>query len=477
MKFYISILIAFCFFSCDAPEQVVIKPGCVRDWEDIRADSVITVLAENSPVSYFVYRGRNMGYEYEMLYEFAKDMNLRIQIKMVHDLDTMVHLLENCEGDIIAANMAITNRRKNGLSFTIPHLTTRMVLIQRKPLNYRKMKSKEIEDSLITDISQLKGKTIHVWKHSTYFEQIHRINQAYQLHMTIIGTDGDIITEELIRQVSDGEIELTIADQNIAEIDLNFYPNLDISLELSGDQEIAFITRTSSHKLLDTLNYWLQNPKTNSTRGEVRRKYFERSNLANKANKEYSSLKDGQLSPYDDIIKQECAIYGWDWRLICAIMYQESKFETWKVSWAGAYGLFGFMPGTGEQYGINPSSPPEAQVKAALKKLDKNYKEWAVEIKDSLECMNFTLATYNSGRGHIDDARRLCDKYGKDKNIWTGHVNEMLLNLSKPQYYKDDLVRNGYCRGVETYEYIIDIRQRYEEYKAAFPDENVIANR
>ncbi|MBK6527944.1 MAG: hypothetical protein IPG07_21760 [Crocinitomicaceae bacterium] len=101
------------------------------------------------------------------------------------------------------------------------------------------MKSAEIEDSLITDISQLKGKTIHVWKHSTYFEQIHRINEAYQLHMTIIGTDGDIITEELIRQVSDGEIELTIADQNIAEIDLNFYPNLDIGLELSGDQEIA----------------------------------------------------------------------------------------------------------------------------------------------------------------------------------------------------------------------------------------------
>ncbi|MBK6527943.1 MAG: transglycosylase SLT domain-containing protein [Crocinitomicaceae bacterium] len=119
--------------------------------------------------------------------------------------------------------------------------------------------------------------------------------------------------------------------------------------------------------------------------------------------------------------------YGWDWRLICAIMYQESKFETWKVSWAGAYGLFGFMPGTAEQYGIGPSSPPEAQVRAALQKLDKNYDEWAVEIKDSLECMNFTLATYNSGRGHIDDdARALCDKYGKDKNIWTGHERDVV---------------------------------------------------
>ncbi|MBK6527945.1 MAG: hypothetical protein IPG07_21765 [Crocinitomicaceae bacterium] len=118
MKFYISIFIAFCVFSCDAPEQVVVKPGCVRDWEDIRADSVITILAENSPVSYFVYRGRNMGYEYELLYEFAKDMNLRIQIKMVHDLDTMVHLLENCEGDFIAPTWPLPTEGKNGLSFS-----------------------------------------------------------------------------------------------------------------------------------------------------------------------------------------------------------------------------------------------------------------------------------------------------------------------------------------------------------------------
>lgn len=463
--------------SCGNPETVAVKHACVHDWEEIRRDSVITILAENSPASYFVYRGRNMGYEYELLYQFAKDMNIRLQVKMVHDLDTMIHLLQNCEGDIIAANLAVTNRRSEGLSFSYPHMTTRMVLVQRKPDNYRKMKKEELADSLITDIAQLKGRTIHVWKHSTYFQRIHQLNAAYQLNMTIVGTDGDLITEELIRQVSDGEIDLTIADENIAQIDLNFYPNLDIDLELSEDQQIAFVLRKSSHTLLDTLNAWLQNPKNASTLGEVHRKYFERKNLANKANQEFSSLKDGQLSPYDDLVKTECAQYGWDWRLILAIMYQESKFETWKVSWAGAFGLFGFMPGTAEQYGISPASPPAEQIRAALEKLDKNYDEWATEIKDSAECLNFTLATFNSGRGHIDDARALCDKYGKDKNVWTGQVNEMLLNLSKPLYYRDPVVKNGYCRGVETYEYIIEVRQRYEEYKAAFPDENRIAQK
>jgi len=463
--------------SCGNQEAGEVKHACVRDWDEIRSDSVLTIIAENSPASYFVYRGRNMGYEYELLYEFAKDNDLRLQVVMVHNLDTMAYLLQSCQGDIIAANLTVTSQRSDAFTFSDSHLTTRMVLIQKKPESYKKLNKTELEDSLITSIEELKGKTIHVWKYSTYFEQIHKLNSEYNLNMTIVGTDGDLITEELIRQVSAGEIELTIADENVARIDLNFYPNLDISLELSEDQQIAYVLRKSSHKLIDSLNAWLADEKNASTIGEVKRKYFERKNLAIKANKEFSSLKDGQLSPYDDVLKIESAKAGWDWRLIAAIMYQESKFETWKVSWAGAFGLFGFMPGTAEQYGISPSSSPEAQIKAAIRKLDKNYDEWATEITDSLECLTFTLATFNSGRGHIDDARALCDKYGKDKNRWDGHVNEMLLNLSKPQYYKDKLVKNGYCRGVETYEYIIEVRQRYEEYKAAFPVDNIISMR
>jgi len=463
------------FFSCSGEEkQGHVEHSCIKDWEDIRKDSVLTVLAENSPATYFVYRGKNMGYEYEILYQFAKDMDIRLHVKMVHDLDTMIHLLQNCEGDIIAANLAITDERKEGISFSNSFLATKMVLIQRKPENYRKMKKDELQDTLITEISELRGKTIHVWKNSTYYAQITYINQMYQLDINIVATEGDLITEELIRQVSDGEIDYTIVDENVAQIDLKFYPNLDIALELSGEQNIAFVLRKSSITLLDTLNYWLSNPKNKSTLGEIRRKYFDNKNLSVKANKEYSSLKDGQLTPYDDYLKSESAKYGWDWRLLAAIMYQESKFEMWKVSWAGAFGLFGFMPGTAEQYGISPSSSAEAQISAALRKLDKNYDQWNEEVKDSLECMNFTLATFNAGRGHIDDARTLCDKYGKDKNIWTDHVNQMLLNLSKPLYYRDDLVKNGYCRGTETYDYIIEVGQRYAEYKAAFPDDNII---
>ena len=454
-------------FSCKEEHKTTNEvPKCTRDWEEIEKDSVLTILAENSPASYFIYRGRNMGFEYELLYEFSKDMDLRIQIEMVNDLDVMLEKLDNCEGDVIACHLTVTDKRRELIDFSTSYLSTHEVLIQRIP------KKNDTINELITEVEQLRNKKVHVWKNSSFYDHIVKINKNLNLNMSIVPTEGDLITEELVRQVANGEIDYTIADENVAKIDLNYYDNIDISLKLSPKQEIAFGLRKNSNRLIDTLNHWLNSKENKSTIGEVKRKYFKRRNLTNKANNQYSSLLgEGKISPYDEVIKTESAKIGWDWRLISAIIYQESKFETWKVSWAGAYGIFQFMPATAASYGINRDSPPEKQIAAGIKKLNKNFNQWLELIPDSTESLKFTLGTFNSGRAHIDDARALCKKYDMNPDVWTDNVNEMLLKLSQPKYYRDEVVKNGYCRGIETYEYIIEIIQRFEEYKAAFPEE------
>jgi membrane-bound lytic murein transglycosylase F len=466
MKHLLLFIPILLIFSC-TPEKAIEEEEykCERKWDDIKADSVITILAENSPASYFIYRGRNMGFEYELLYEFSKDIKLRLQIRMVNDLDEMLNLLDNCEGDIIACNLTVTEQRKGLIDYSTSYLNTHEVLIQRIPSDTDSV------TSLIEHVEQLEGKKIHVWKNSSFYEHLVKLNENLDLNMNIVPTEGDLITEELVKQVSEGVIDYTVADENVAKIDLNYYKNIDISLKITESQEIAFGLRKGSGTLLDTLNHWLNDKNNRSTIGEVKRKYFKRRNLSNKANQEFSSLViDGALSPYDKIIKEKSKGIGWDWRLISAIIYQESKFETWKESWAGAYGLFQFMPATAQSYGINRNSSAENQIGAGIRKLNKNFNQWLEEIADSTECLKFTLGTFNSGRGHIDDARALCEKHGFDQDVWRDNVNEMLLNLSRPKYNRDEVVRNGYCRGIETYEYIIEVIQRFEEYKAAFPE-------
>lgn len=478
MKFYINIFFLIIFLSSCSQNNNKLKnwdtTECYRDWDEIENEEELTILAENSPASFFIYKGKNMGYEYELLHEFAKDMDIKLQIKMMHNLDSMLLALRNCEGDLIACNLTITPERENELNFTVPHLITHQVLIQKKPKNWWKLSKKALNDSLITSVEELKGKEIFVWQNSTYFKKINEINQKLNLNLLIIPVEGDITSEELIEMVDKEEIKYTITDENVAKINQKYFPNIDISLRISGDEAIAFAGRKTSTKLIDTLNYWLTDKKNKSTIGEVKRKYFKRTHLINKAIGKYSSvMAEGQLSPYDDIIKKESQRIRWDWRLISSIIYQESKFETYKKSWAGAFGIFQFMPATAQAYGISPNSSAETQIHAGVTKLSKNYKRWLRDLRnDSTEAIYFTLATFNSGRGHIDDARALAKEYGKNPNQWFGNVNEMMLNLSNPKYYRDKVVKLGYMRGKETYNYVTEIMNRYDEYKDAFPDQN-----
>ena len=459
--------------ACGERNVKLIKNIDKIDWNEIKKTQVLTVLAENGPASFFIVKGKKMGYEYELLHEFAKDHNIRLNIKMVQNLDSIYNQLYNFEGDIIACNLTKTAEREKVVKFTDAHLISHQVLVQRKPK--RRTKSDTLpQEILITEIEQLQGKTITVWNNSTHRKQLEKLNETLKLNLKIVPLEGDITTEDIIRKVSEGDIDYTITDENIAKINQIYWSNLDIDLKLSSDEEIAFAVRLNSPLLAKKLNKWLNSRQNRSTIAEVNRKYFERRNLARKANSKFSSASGDQLSPYDKVIKIEATKTGWDWRLISSIIYQESKFETYKTSWAGAFGIFQFMPATAAAYGITENSSAEAQIRAGIKKLNKNYRQWLKVVPDTLEAIHFTLATYNAGRAHVDDARALAPYFGKNSSKWFGNVDSMILGLSKPKYYRHKAVKYGYMRGIQTFKYIYEIMERYEEYKHAFPQEDEI---
>ncbi|HDR68356.1 MAG TPA: lytic transglycosylase F, partial [Bacteroidaceae bacterium] len=176
-------------------------------------------------------------------------------------------------------------------------------------------------------------------------------------------------------------------------------------------------------------------------------------------------LGSGKISRYDEIVRSESEKIGWDWRLVSSMIYQESRFNPKAVSWAGAYGLMQLMPGTAERYGVTEESSTESQLKAGISFIKWLDDQIAGSIPDKEERIKFVLASYNIGYGHVQDARRLAEKYGDDPSVWTGSVNEWLLRKSEPQYYNDQVVKFGYARGIETYNYVKQVLERYEHYK------------
>ena len=428
----------------------------------------LIAITSYSQTSYIIYRGQPMGYEYELLERLAEELGLELEIVIADDLDRLMDMLLKGKGDLIAFNLTITNDRKKRVAFTDPHMTTRQVLVQRKPQNWRDMKHHEIDAALIRNPIDLEGRTVFVRRGSSYYERLVNLEEEIGGEIDIVTVPGSVETEELIRRVADGEIDYTVADENIAAINRTFYTDLDIGTRISLPQRIGWAVRKDSPELLKAINGWLARMKQSSEYNVIYNKYFKnRQGFRRRLRSEYSSRTGGQLSPWDDMIKAHASQLGWDWRLLASMIYQESEFDSTAQSWAGATGLMQMMPAIAIKFGVVDPIDPEQSLAAGTAYL--HYLQGLYpDITDLAERQKFVLASYNAGENHIADARRLTKKLGGDPNVWD-QVAEYLLLKSDPAYYADDVVRYGYCRGEEPINYVAEILRRLDHYKRLIP--------
>ncbi len=444
-------------------------PKVKRNLRQIKQDGVLKAITIYSSTSYFLYRGRPMGYEYELLEILANRMGLELEIVVTENLDTEIAMLNKGEGDIVAHGLTVTSKRKKNIAFTEHHTTTHQALIQRKPKNWRNMKIHEINQQIIRDPIELIGKKVHVRRNSSYYQRLVNLSDEIGGKIDVVTVPGILTTEELIKKVADGEIDYTVADYNIASINKTYYPVLDISVPISFSQRIAWAVRNNSPELLEEINKWIRVMRQETDYYVIYNKYFKNSkSYKRRIRSEFFSPETGKLSPYDDLVKKHAKTIGWDWRLLTSLMYQESRFRPLAKSWAGALGLMQVMPATAGDFGIYDLLTPENNIVAGVSFLEYLQDTW-VTIPDSAEKVKFILASYNVGQGHVKDARRLAEKFGKDPDLWDDNTAYYILQKSKPKFYNDPVVKNGYCRGEEPYNYVREILQRYEHYKQFVP--------
>jgi membrane-bound lytic murein transglycosylase F len=414
------------------------EPLVEIDLPQIKQRGKVIALTAYNANSYFIYKGEPLGFEYELLKLLADHLGIELEIVIVNNLDQIFNKLNEGIGDIIAYNLTITKKRRKKVSFSDHHSVIRQVLVQKLPDNWYDMKRHEIDKTLVTNSIDLIGKKIYVRKGSSYYSRLVNLSDEIGGDIDIVEVPGDVSTEELIRQVSEGEIKYTVCDENLAMINQIYY---------------------------SSINQWLRRLKREPTFNVIYNRYYQdKRYYQQRIKSEYLSTVSGKISPYDDYIKNGAQKLEWDWRLIASQIYQESQFDPKAKSWVGAAGLMQLMPRIGKEFGAKNVYNPAQNIAAGI-----NYLEWLKEyweeIPDSLERMKFILASYNAGQGHVQDARRLAEKFDKDPDKWDKNVAEFMLKKSQEKYYTDEVVDFGYCRGDEPVNYVKDILDRYDHYQ------------
>jgi membrane-bound lytic murein transglycosylase F len=439
-------------------------PKLLRDLPEIRSEGTLVLLTENTSSSYYLFQGRPMGYDFELIKRFAEDHNLKFKVRVIDDLNAMFDMLNNGEGDLIACNLTITPERSEYLYFSEPIMHTRQVLVQRKPENYKSLNAKQLDTMLVRQISQLAGKKVYVHQFSTYYRRLVQIEGEIAEPINIRPAEGDFTTEDLIRMVADGEIDYTITDENQGILNAAYYRNLDVKTVLSENEPIAIAVRNNSDSLLLALNTWLSGKKTQKFNHFLEKKYFHAVNeQRSRFESDFSSLSGKKLSNWDKTIKEQSKLLGWDWRLLGAMIYHESRFDPSARSWAGAFGLMQLMPETAARFGIDTTQTEDANIVAGVKYLKFLEEFWLDKIPDPMERSKFILASYNIGPGHVQDAQFIAESEGLDSQIWDGNVEEGMRLKAQTRYAHMKGVKHGYCRGPSVAEYVRQVLLYYEQ--------------
>ena len=412
---------------------------------DITDDvEVVNTLLFFHAADYFVYKGVPIGFQYEMLRELEKGIGRKVNIQIETDAGKIKKELFGDNYDVIVMDFIHSGFLLPLFEFSLPHSYSHPVLVSGKSIDTTNLNtilvSSDFAAKLFFD------------KDSPYFD-------------FLIQRDNKYSTEELFEKVDNGEIRYLICDYNQAITLVPFYTNVQI-LEKAGPQfERRWLLNKSNVQLNEDITHWLLDFKKTTKYRWLLRKYFSVSSPLIYAS--FVKKEKGDISKFDPVIKRYAQKYGFDWRFIASIIYQETKFNSGLVGKGGSHGLMQLMPATMEYYGISEEDDDEANIRAGIQHLN-SVRISFDDIEDEEEKLHFVAASYNAGRGHIFDAQRLCAKHGEDFHIWK-NVSKYLKMKSQREVVADTLVKSGYFPGAHTVKYTQQVMERYAAYKIAYP--------
>lgn len=418
----------------------------------------LVVVTRNDLQGYYIYREEPVGFEYELALAFADYLGMELQMVAGGGWDEMQELLLDGRADIIAG--IPNNPAKNELfSFSSSYITTKQVPVTNKTT------------AVIESIADFSGREVAVAFESPFQDTLDALRgQGIELYPYYY---RDKTYDDFVRGVASGEYDVTLIYEYVANNYSRHYPNLRVGMVLDGTMELSWAVASDNTDLLARINAFMGQMQADGSLERLYNKYFgiQHDHEYNELETFHRRVKKN-IPLYMTSIRNSAYQHGFDWRIIAAMIYQESQFNPNAVSYYGASGLMQLMPKTAESMGLSASQiyDPGKNIAAGVKYLKRMW-DLFDGIEDETDRLKFALAAYNAGIGHVLDARKLAEDNGMDKDLWD-NAHKMLLLLNKKEYYSK--VKYGYCNGSETSTYVNNVMIYYDILKYQGSNFNVV---
>ncbi len=428
----------------------------------VRASGKITLLTRNNANCYYLYRDKPAGFEYELAKAFSTSLGVKLEILVV-EWNDLFDMLNSDRADFLAAGVTITPARAELVDFSAPYMA-----IQQQVIVHRNNRS-------IRQLSDLRGRTVHVRENTTYHERLKSLNRQEGLDIRIILHD-DVPTEELIRQVAENDIGITVADSNIALLNRRYFPDITLAFPLEQEEHLGWAVGKGDRALLEHIDAFILQAKEDGTYRRLYDRYYGDVDFFDYVDlKQFHRRIEKRLPEFLPAIREASAEAGFDWRLISAVIYQESHLNPNARSHTGVRGLMQVTRETAAEMGIDNRLDPSQSIRAGVGYLKNIYDRW--ETLPGETRLRFSLASYNIGIGHVQDAQDLAENMGMNPRSWVSmEVVLPLLRIKK--YYRQ--TRHGYARGTEPVRFVQRVLTYYDILKQkdipAFPRPELTAD-
>ncbi|HYD33286.1 MAG TPA: membrane-bound lytic murein transglycosylase MltF [Methylophilaceae bacterium] len=423
---------------------------------DVRQSKELVVVTHNGPNTYYVDGDNEFaGLEYDLARLFAAELGpeYKVNFLVVDSISNVIPALLEGRAHIAAADLTITPTRKLMVDFSLPYQDVQQYVVY----NFEQGKPpKKLQDLLESHIVVPAG--------TSYAERLRRLSGD---EPRLIWKElTNVSAEDLLERVASGELDYTIADDHLAAVLGNYYPNLRTGMALGKPEAIGWaFPRNQRDWLKEKANSFFARIKKDGTLRNLLDRYYGHSSRLKPIDvKAFLQRSQTILPQYIDLFKQAQELTTLDWRLLAAVSYQESHWDRFNTSPTNVRGMMMLTEDTADRMGVTDRLDAEQSIMAGAR--------YIVLLKDTLperiaepDRTWMALAAYNIGMAHLEDARVLAQRLKLNPDSWAD-VKKTLPLLNKVEYYST--VKYGYASGGAPVVFVESIRtyhkilERYE---------------